>query len=152
MDLEYDPLEDTATAPLKPAVASKKISDAFLAVAERQRPFFALANQFQALFYELPDLTTRDVDVRIKAMYETCMEVCEKVGIARMSIPQLKECCGRDRVWLDEHTSYPPVQVARKGGVGDLIAKITGFLGVKPCDGCKRRQAFLNKFRWPWGK
>ena len=30
-------------------------------------------------------------------------------------------------------------------GLGDVVAKITGFLGIKPCGGCKKRQEALNK-------
>ena len=36
------------------------------------------------------------------------------------------------------------------GGVGDVISNITSHLGIKPCDGCKRRQEWLNRaFRFP---
>jgi hypothetical protein len=31
-------------------------------------------------------------------------------------------------------------------GLGDTIAKFTSALGIKPCDGCKGRQATLNKW------
>ena len=30
-------------------------------------------------------------------------------------------------------------------GLGDTIAKITKAIGIKPCGGCKNRQAVLNK-------
>ena len=30
-------------------------------------------------------------------------------------------------------------------GLGDTIAKITKAVGIKPCGGCKKRQAALNK-------
>jgi hypothetical protein len=30
-------------------------------------------------------------------------------------------------------------------GLGDVIAKVTKAFGVKPCGGCKKRQAYLNK-------
>jgi hypothetical protein len=152
MDLDYDPLEDAATTSRAPgqAIHQRRV----LAVAERQEPFFTLSSQFQALFYELPKITTREVEVRIRAMHETYLETCERVGISKMSIPQLKDCCGRERVWLDERLPAPSQAPAtpKKSGLGDLIAKITGFFGIKPCEECKRRQAMLNKFRWPWGK
>lgn len=31
-------------------------------------------------------------------------------------------------------------------GVGDLIAKATSAIGIKPCGGCKQRQSALNRF------
>ena len=30
-------------------------------------------------------------------------------------------------------------------GLGDAIAKATSAVGIKPCGGCKQRQAALNK-------
>ena len=39
----------------------------------------------------------------------------------------------------------------RSRGLGDTVAKITRAVGIKPCGGCKRRQAWLNAkvpYRW----
>lgn len=33
----------------------------------------------------------------------------------------------------------------RSKGLGDTIAKVTKAVGIKPCGGCKKRQAALNK-------
>lgn len=33
----------------------------------------------------------------------------------------------------------------RSTGLGDTIAKATKAVGIKPCGGCKKRQAKLNK-------
>jgi hypothetical protein len=41
-----------------------------------------------------------------------------------------------------------PKGVKEKKGLGDVIAAMTNAVGIKPCKGCKRRQAFLNKIRW----
>ena len=30
-------------------------------------------------------------------------------------------------------------------GLGDVIARVTRSLGIRPCSGCKRRQATLNR-------
>ena len=30
-------------------------------------------------------------------------------------------------------------------GLGDTIANVTKAVGIKPCGGCKKRQAILNK-------
>lgn len=38
-----------------------------------------------------------------------------------------------------------PVAVQRSRGVGDTIARITTAVGIKPCGGCAKRQAALNK-------
>jgi hypothetical protein len=31
-------------------------------------------------------------------------------------------------------------------GLGDVVTRATSFFGIKPCEGCKRRAAALN--RW----
>lgn len=36
-------------------------------------------------------------------------------------------------------------------GLGDTVAKIIRAVGIKPCGGCKKRQAKLNKW-FPYGK
>lgn len=35
--------------------------------------------------------------------------------------------------------------INRSLGLGDTIAKATKAVGIKPCGGCKKRQAWLNK-------
>jgi hypothetical protein len=42
----------------------------------------------------------------------------------------------------------PPAGIKRGVGLGDIVAKITSAVGIKPCKGCKGRQALLNKIRW----
>ncbi len=39
--------------------------------------------------------------------------------------------------------TWTPDQPSR--GFGDTIAKMTSAVGIKPCGGCKKRQAALNK-------
>lgn len=34
---------------------------------------------------------------------------------------------------------------ARLEGLGDVVAKVTKAVGIKPCGGCKKRQEWLNK-------
>lgn len=33
----------------------------------------------------------------------------------------------------------------RATGLGDVVANVTSAVGIKPCDGCKKRQESLNK-------
>lgn len=52
-------------------------------------------------------------------------------------------CCG---VTLIEPTF--PIRCRckqRVRGVGDLVSKATSAIGIKPCDDCKKRQAWLNR-------
>jgi hypothetical protein len=45
----------------------------------------------------------------------------------------------------------PPSAPARMRGLGDVIARATTAIGIKPCGGCKKRQEALNK-AVPFGK
>tara|TARA_R110001592_G_scaffold182683_5_gene426065 strand:- start:2593 stop:3105 length:513 start_codon:yes stop_codon:yes gene_type:complete len=36
-------------------------------------------------------------------------------------------------------------QPKKSKGLGDTIAKVTSFFGIKQCDACKKRRKFLNK-------
>lgn len=130
-------------------------------IIARQAPFLELIEQFHKLFWELPNLTTRDVDQRLQPMFDNLMNAAATVGISRNSVPSLKECCGKKRVWPDElnkSSIFTPVQEsvvqldpkAPAGGLGDFFKKVFSFFGFKPCEGCERRRRWLNSIRWPW--
>jgi len=42
----------------------------------------------------------------------------------------------KQRLWDEQQKSR---------GIGDTIAKMTSAVGIRPCGGCKQRQAWLNK-------
>lgn len=39
-----------------------------------------------------------------------------------------------------------PRSAARGMRLGDLVAQVSKAVGVKPCNGCKKRQRSLNRF------
>ncbi len=51
-----------------------------------------------------------------------------------------------------------PVHLAPGGpspvGLGDAVARVTAFLGLHPCEGCRKRRHWLNRVkvwgRWGW--
>jgi len=54
---------------------------------------------------------------------------------------------------LPEKSKYRPHQVRLPGfitdedvGLGDVIKRATSYMGIRPCGGCQRRAAALN--RW----
>ena len=54
--------------------------------------------------------------------------------------------CNRCRKPYLGHRPQPPHRNCSKSrGLGDTIAKITHAIGIKPCGGCKKRQAMLNR-------
>lgn len=57
---------------------------------------------------------------------------------------RFKACplCGQ-RATID--APEPIVHVCKSRGLGDTIARITRAVGIKPCGGCKERQANLNR-------
>jgi len=50
-----------------------------------------------------------------------------------------------------------PVSLAPGGaapvGLGDVVARVTAFVGLHPCDDCRKRRHWLNRVKvWgPWG-
>ena len=40
----------------------------------------------------------------------------------------------------------PGFVTRREVGLGDVIKRVTGAVGVKPCAGCQRRAALLNRY------
>ena len=44
----------------------------------------------------------------------------------------------------------PPAPSTARPGLGDAIASATTKAGIKPCAGCKRRQAWLNAWTPTW--
>jgi hypothetical protein len=144
MDFDTNPLDEDL--PLRgvnriPGNDTTNSAPARIAMrALRQKPYFILIDRFQKLFYDLPDISVKEVDAQVREMYDVLMEACEGVGISRISIPQLKECCGKKRVWKDEPKGLR---------IGDKIAWLFDKLGIKKCEGCKKRQEALNKIRLP---
>lgn len=58
-----------------------------------------------------------------------------------------------DEATESEQTSHQPYRVRLPGfisdedvGLGDAIKRVTSAAGIKPCGGCERRAAVLN--RW----
>ncbi len=39
-----------------------------------------------------------------------------------------------------------PLKMAADIGLGDVIKRITSAVGMKPCGGCERRAAVLNRY------
>jgi hypothetical protein len=51
--------------------------------------------------------------------------------------------------------SVPVPRLKRDIGLGDAVKKVTAAIGIRPCGGCSRRAAALNRavtFRAPRGK
>ena len=53
---------------------------------------------------------------------------------------------------LSDGKKQPPVHLRLPGfvsdediGLGDAIMRATGYLGIKPCGGCQKRAAALNR-------
>jgi hypothetical protein len=49
-----------------------------------------------------------------------------------------------------EARNHMDLSRAKPVGLGDTVAAITTSAGIKPCGGCKRRQAALNKATPGW--
>lgn len=67
-------------------------------------------------------------------MIWTCPNCGHSIRMARVVLPVYCACKFVDRTQDN----------LRSEGLGDTIAKITTAIGIKPCGGCKERQAKLN--------
>lgn len=76
-----------------------------------------------------------------KGEWENCA-----ISIGKSSVlfdpdsPCWREFNERRKVFVE-----PNATPAKARGLGDTIAKITSAVGIKPCGGCNRRKAMLNK-------
>ncbi|KKM02171.1 hypothetical protein LCGC14_1787130 [marine sediment metagenome] len=53
--------------------------------------------------------------------------------------------CDKDKTRLVPVNAHRNCRVQRSRGLGDTIAKVTKFFGIKPCGGCSQRQEKLNE-------
>ncbi len=53
--------------------------------------------------------------------------------------------CGDHKPFESHRNCAGPSKPSRLRGLGDVIAKATKAVGIKPCGGCKKRQEWLNK-------
>jgi hypothetical protein len=143
-DQDEEFLDDTgpeqAVAPPAPP-PSADLQKVIAEIRKKQEPFLRLAGQIHALFWELPTSTSRDVDKKLVPIWESFMEAAATAGLSSYDIPQLKECCGKRRVWPDQ------VDQARYLRLGDAVRWVTtNILRIKkPCEACDRRQEKLNR-------
>lgn len=66
--------------------------------------------------------------------------VCQACGAA-MQTPGGAEAADR---FASVHAQHEPARPPSHYGLGDLVARATGAVGIKPCAPCKQRQAQLN--------
>jgi hypothetical protein len=73
------------------------------------------------------------------------------IPLTREHADELRDCgeVRVDRVIVDRESAcyqdWKARHAPKSRGFGDTIAKITSAVGIKPCGGCRKRQAKLNK-------
>lgn len=159
---EFDPLEAPAAAahdttkrltPENPATTPEDVRR----ILARGEAFRDLADRFYMLWWNLPRMTTRQVDHDVQDMFRMYMDLAPSLGVSRVGIPELRECCGRKRVWgnepLDEAhqpktlVMAPVVEEQELGWCpGDLVRRLTRWLGFPYCEKCDQRRRAINAF------
>lgn len=156
---DFDPLEKVSL-PIQPTVPTPTSADFLNEVCRlkaRSEAFRDLADRFYMLWWNLPGMTLRQVDSDVRDMFRMYMDLAPSMGVSRNGIPELRECCGRKRVWKDDPLSdnnikvlvMPPVvdPVENLGWCpGDILRRITRFFGAKYCEKCDRRRRAINAF------
>jgi hypothetical protein len=69
------------------------------------------------------------------------MQTTDSVPFRRRTAPPGQKPCCQDKVMEAD---------SKIRGLGDVVAKATSAVGIKPCSGCKKRQEALNKM-FPFG-
>lgn len=141
---EFDPLNESTEIPIKNNPTGSPVRlELAESVTRNQLPFLRIIARMHDLYWDLPNLTTREVDVRLQELFNLTMDAAATAGISRMSVPRMQECCGKKRIWpgeADEKKEQP-----LGWGVGDIVRRITRFFGFGHCEACERRRILLNK-------
>lgn len=142
-DLDFDPMNEPSEIPIKPPSGSPVRLELARSIERNQLPFMRIIAKMHDLFWDLPNITTRDVDVRLQELFDLTMDAAAQQGISRMSVPKLQECCGKKRVWPGEAAAPPEGKLG--WGLGDIVRRITRFFGFGHCEACERRRKALNR-------
>jgi len=152
---DFDPLEEGERQVAK-LEADEQLLKTVQTLQARQAAFRDLADRFYMLWWNLPGSTLRSVDHDIRDMFRMYMDLAPSLGVSRNAIPELRECCGRKRVWKDDPLSdnngkvlvMPPAEPKEDLGwcPGDIIRRITRFFGASYCEKCDRRRRAINAF------
>ncbi len=159
---EHDPFEPgQANSPSPQSGKTSTQTDPDLvkaaeAIRARQEAFTRLAESFYELWKGLPEMNVRQVDAWIGFTYHQLLDLAPSLGVSRNGLPQLRECCGKKRVWPaglgDPGVSSASLPVLRdpvenlKWYPGDIIRRITRLFGAKYCEKCDRRRKAINRF------
>lgn len=155
---DFDPLE-AGEREISKLEENEKLTKTVAMLQARQDAFRDIADRFYMLWWNLPASNLKDVDRELQDLFRMYMDLAPSLGVSRNGIPELKECCGRKRVWKDDPLSdnnnkvlvIPPIvdQVEELGWCpGDIIRRITRLFGVKYCEKCDRRRKAINSFFW----
>lgn len=153
---DYDPLQEGETQ-IARLEQNEKLTETVRQLQARQEAFRDIADRFYLLWWNLPQMTTRQADQDIQDMFRMYMDLAPILGVSRNGIPELRECCGRKRVWKDDPLSdnnrkvlvmAPAVDPVENLGwcPGDIVRRITRFFGAKYCEKCDRRRRAINRF------
>lgn len=151
----FDPLEDSSPKTTAPTSTNDELIDEVRRLQARSDAFRSLADRFYMVWWNLPAMTTKQVDQDIQDMFRMLMELAPALGISRNGIPELRECCGRKRTWKDDRLSgksdtlraMPAVKDEELGWCpGDIIRRITKFFGARYCEKCDKRRRAINAF------
>lgn len=78
----------------------------------------------------------------IKATISHLQQRCDQRGYSMADATGCIVKRDGDAIWVDTDSAVYPR--AKDRGLGDTVARLTAAVGIKPCGGCKKRQAALN--------
>jgi hypothetical protein len=157
MDDDFDPLEHGTSQETKKLDPEK--ANLVRLLHAKQDAFRDIADRFYMLWWNLPKSSLQDVDIQVRDLFRMYMDLAPTMGVSRNGIPELRECCGRKRdpfrdgsgldpnVAISGAQSVPGVQDEKLGWCpGDIIRRVTRFLGFAYCERCDGRRRRVNTF------
>jgi hypothetical protein len=156
---EFDPFEGSSNLPRAAASTNTELERKVEALHAKEDAFRSIADRFYMLWWNLPSTPAHHVEQEIRDLFRMFMDLAPSMGVSRNGIPELKECCGRKRdpfpgdinVDLTKSISgaegiQSPYYENLGWCPGDLIRRVTRFLGFQFCQDCDKRRRKINAF------
>ena len=142
-------------APTSNSVGLSAKADALLA---RRADYVNLAEGFREFWMRLNVMGPVERDQWVRWLYDQYLLLAPHLGVSLMGLPQLRECCGQKRDMPDALLGDPSKTLLGTAALpappleklawwpGDIIRRITRFLGFPYCQTCDQRRRRINSW------
>ena len=148
--MEFDEQDDDQALPESVAVKGQK---RLIDLSKKQAPFMNLISQFHTLFWDLPNISTKEVDGRLKEMFEDLLNAAAEVGIERFVLGRLvlafehevEEGDLLDLQRVGEHERHAVAPAHGQLGGQFALGNVLETMGFKPVARHRSREVLLYR-------